>query len=248
MTLLAGPARLVRRVLDLLLLALILTTLVGVALGKLVPLAGGQALAVGGGSMEPAIPMGSAVIVTPVAGHDLAVGDVVSLVAGKSNTVFTHRIVRIAEQDGTTLLETRGDANAAADPTLVPAETVIGRVGWTIPFAGYLITLLSLPIGVAFVLGVAIALLACAWLLEALELRETTRRTRVLRKVAVGRPGPVPSAVAAGPALVASGIGGAVAGHVAASGHPMVAAARPATTGWVVPGRVVTAPRRPAGI
>jgi signal peptidase I len=248
MTLLAGPARLVRRVLDFLLLALILTTLVGVALGKLVPLAGGQALAVGGRSMEPAIPMGSAVVVTPVDADQLAVGDVVSLVAGKSNTVFTHRIVRIVEHDGTTLLETRGDANSAADPTLVPVEAVIGRVGWTIPFAGYLITLLSLPIGVAFVLGVAIGLLSCAWLLETLELRDTTRRTRVLRKVAVWRPGPARSAVVAGPALEASGVGGAVAGHVAASGHPLVAAARPATTGWVVPGRVVPAPRRSAGI
>jgi signal peptidase I len=247
MTMLAGPARLVRRVLDFLLLALILTTLVGVALGKLVPLAGGQALAVGGASMAPAIPVGSAVIVTPVEARDLAVGDVVSLVAGKANTVFTHRIIRIAEHDGATLLETKGDANATADPTLVPVEAVVGRVQWTIPLAGYVITLLSLPIGVAFVLGLAIVLLACAWLLETFELRETTRRTRVLRKVAVWRPGAAPSAVAAGPALVASGVGGQVAGHVAASGHPLVAAARPATTGWVAPGRVVPAPRRSAG-
>lgn len=244
MLFLAGPARFVRRVLDLLLLALILTTLVGVALGKLVPLAGSQALAVGGASMEPAIPLGAAVIVTPVAPSDLAVGDVVSLVAGKSNTVYTHRIIRIAEHDGATLLETKGDANAAPDPTLVPVEAVVGRVGWTIPLAGYLITLLSLPIGVAFVLGVAIGLLACAWLLETLELRETTRRARVLRKVAVWRPGAMRSPAAAGPALIASGIGGPVAGQVAASGHPHVAAARPATTGWVVPGRVVPAPRR----
>ena len=34
---------------------------------------------------------------------------------------------------------------------------ILGRVTWTIPYAGYLITLLSLPVGVAFVVGLALA-------------------------------------------------------------------------------------------
>lgn len=37
------------------------------------------------------------------------------------------------------------------------------------PFAGYLLALLSLPVGVMFVLGIAATLLATAWLLDSLE-------------------------------------------------------------------------------
>ena len=40
-------------------------------------------------------------------------------------------------------IETQGDANAAPDPSLTPATPVIGRVGVAVPYAGYLLTLLS---------------------------------------------------------------------------------------------------------
>ena len=56
----------IRRVLDALLLALIVVVLGGVVLGKLVPLTGRQTIVIGGGSMEPAVPLGAAVIIKPV--------------------------------------------------------------------------------------------------------------------------------------------------------------------------------------
>ena len=56
----------IRRVLDALLLALIVVVLGGVVLSKLVPLTGRQTIVIGGGSMEPAVPLGAAVIIKPV--------------------------------------------------------------------------------------------------------------------------------------------------------------------------------------
>ncbi len=46
---------------------------------------------------------------------------------------------------------------------------MIGRVAWSIPFAGFLLALLSVPIGVMFVLGLGVSLAVTAFLLETIE-------------------------------------------------------------------------------
>jgi signal peptidase len=159
----------IRRVLDGLLLALIVVVLGGVVLGKLVPLTGRQTIVIGGGSMEPAVPLGSAVIIRPVDASELAAGDIVSLKAGPQNTLYTHRIVAVIDRPDGRWVQTKGDANADQDPTLVHASAIVGRTEMVIPLAGYLIALLSIPAGVFFLVGLAASLLAGAWLLESLE-------------------------------------------------------------------------------
>ena len=159
----------IRRVLDALLLALIIVVLGGVVLGKLVPLTGRQTIVIGGGSMEPAVPLGSAVIIKPVDAAALKVGDIVSLKAGPQNALYTHRIVAVIDRPDGRWVQTKGDANADQDPTLVHASAIVGRTEVVIPLAGYLIVLLSIPAGVLFLIGLAASLLAGAWLLESLE-------------------------------------------------------------------------------
>ena len=159
----------IRRVLDALLLALIVVVLGGVVLGKLVPLTGRQTIVIGGGSMEPAVPLGSAVIIKPVDVAALTVGDIVSLKAGPQNALYTHRIVAVIDRPDGRWVQTKGDANADQDPTLVHASAIVGRAEMVIPLAGYLIVLLSIPAGVLFLIGLAASLLAGAWLLESLE-------------------------------------------------------------------------------
>jgi signal peptidase len=175
MRILSRSTVIVRRVLDAVLIALILVVLVGVILGKVVPLTGRQTIIIGGESMEPAIHLGSAIIVAPVAAADLHVGDVVSLRAGDENALFTHRIVEVVDRPDGRWIRTKGDANASPDPTLVHAAAVEGRVQLAIPLAGYLIALLSIPTGVLFLIGLAATLLAAVWLLESLELDSLDR-------------------------------------------------------------------------
>jgi signal peptidase len=170
MKIMAGAITALRRVVDLALIGLIVIVLFGLILGKIVPLTGHQTVIVGGGSMEPAIGLGSAIVIGPVRPADLVAGDIVSLQAGPERTTFTHRIIDVIQRpDGTTWVRTKGDANAGPDPTLVPATAILGRVSWNIPYAGYLLALLSLPVGVIFVLGLAATLLAIAWLFESVE-------------------------------------------------------------------------------
>jgi len=52
-----------RRISDTLLIGIILVVLFGVVLGRVVPLTGRQTLVIGGGSMEPSIALGAAVVV-----------------------------------------------------------------------------------------------------------------------------------------------------------------------------------------
>ena len=164
-----------RIIVEVALLVVIAVGLGGVVLGRLVPALGHPVFVVAGPSMEPAIGIGAAVVLDPVDPATLAVGDVVSLRSGPDKAVFTHRILRTAERDGTVWFETRGDANASPDPSLTPASAVIGRVTVVLPGAGYLLTLLSAPAGVALILSVGATLIVLGWYLETLQLDRRRR-------------------------------------------------------------------------
>lgn len=174
--LIASPAiTVLRRLLDGLLLALVAVSLGVLLLGRVVPFLGHPTLVVAGPSMEPSIPMGAAVVLETVPPSSLAVGDVVSLRSGPQRAIFTHRIVRLAERDGALWLETKGDANLTADPSVTPASAVIGRVTIAIPYAGFLVALYSTPSGILFVISIGLVLLLAGVLLEPRESRPATQ-------------------------------------------------------------------------
>jgi signal peptidase I len=155
-----------REVFDAALVLLVVICLFTIALGRVLPLTGRTTLVVAGGSMEPTIALGSAIVVEPVDPGSLAVGDVVSLRSGPGRAIFTHRVIRVVVNGGTTWVETKGDANATADPSLTPASQIIGRASITIPNAGYLIALLSSLHGIVFVISLGLVLLLAASMVE----------------------------------------------------------------------------------
>ena len=185
--------RAIRRTLDVLLIAVILVVLATITVARIIPsVTGGSTFVVGGGSMEPTIPFGSVVIVTPVNPADLHVGDVVSMRVGKDEAVFTHRIVRLVPRDDGLWIETKGDNNAKNDPSIIPASTVVGRLQLGIPYAGYAVRLLSTGPGVLFLLAIGVMILAGAWFLESLELdQEMARRQAVRARAALAIESPV---------------------------------------------------------
>jgi signal peptidase I len=199
-----------RRLLDAVLIGLIVLVLFGVILGKVVPLTGRQTIIVGGKSMEPAIGLGSAVIIAPVVANDLHAGDVVSLRAGEDRAMYTHRIVEVLQRPDGVYVRTKGDANEHPDPSPVPAADIVGRVQLTIPLAGYLIALLSIPTGVLFLIGLAATLLAAVWLLESLELDGADRRRLTLPAEAPGQGEPISARPVAASLAVMGGHGGGI--------------------------------------
>lgn len=95
-----------------------------------------QLLAVRSGSMAPALPVGSIVVVRPIDPSTVRVGDVLSLERAGAEPV-SHRVVEIVEPGEQPVVRTKGDANAAADPGAVRLTgTTAWRVRAVVPWAG----------------------------------------------------------------------------------------------------------------
>lgn len=90
-------------------------------------------------SMEPALPPGTMIIVTPTEASDLRIGDAVTyqIESGKADVV-THRIIAITHvSDGTYRFTTQGDNNGSADEPQVIEEQIRGKVWYAIPYLGW---------------------------------------------------------------------------------------------------------------
>ena len=161
-------ARWLRRLLDLALVLLVVVVLGLVLAVNAGPALGHQIIVIRGGSMEPTIGLGSVIDVVPVRPADIHSGDVVTL-KDANGTLLSHRVTRVAALPDGLYLETKGDSNATSDGALVPASEVVGRVDASMPKLGYLIYLLTLPMGILSLFCVALTLLLGIWLLEEFE-------------------------------------------------------------------------------
>lgn len=119
-----------------------------------------QGFTVLSGSMEPDYPTGSVIYVKEV-DPNLLENHTVITYRLSGQTVATHRIIEIVEQNGSRLYRTKGDANEFADGSLVSPDQIIGTPVITIPFLGYLMTYIQSPSGMyaAIAVGAAILLL-----------------------------------------------------------------------------------------
>lgn len=132
----------------------ILLAVLAVCLPLSVPkLLGYQVYDVVSGSMDPAIPVHSVVLVQPAAPEELQPGEIVAYRSGSS--VVIHRLVENHVVEGE--LVTKGDANAEPDPLKVEYAGVLGTVTAHIPFIGiYAGALNTLP-GKLYAFGFIVA-------------------------------------------------------------------------------------------
>lgn len=141
------------------------------------PRLGLEVFAIRGGSMQPAIPLGAAVIAARTPPEAIQVDDVVTIRAD-NGIVYTHRVIEVDASEPDVWLRTKGDANMTPDAAPVPVTSVLGVVDVTIPLAGYLIVMLATPAGILSFLAYAGALLLAIWELEGSEAEaETDRRS-----------------------------------------------------------------------
>ena len=83
-------------------------------------------LQVSGSSMSPSICDGDYVTVEPTVSQKIRLGDII-LLASISNTALVHRVTKIEERNGVSVLITRGDAANGQDVP-IPLSHVLGRV------------------------------------------------------------------------------------------------------------------------
>lgn len=106
--------------------------------------------------MEPAIPVGSIVIIKPTDPETLKIGDIICFkVETEWPTTVTHRITNITNED----FITKGDANEDYDHWTVRKENVVGKVIATIPYVGYLGYFARTPIGFMLLIIIPASLL-----------------------------------------------------------------------------------------
>lgn len=120
-------------------------------------------LIVTGGSMEPAIALGSAIVVQPADPKTFKGGEVISYV-DRSESFVTHRIIEVVTDDKGLGFRTQGDANRTADPELVRPKNVLGEVWYSVPLAGYLLHAMAQPMAKAGLMGAVFAILAWQFL------------------------------------------------------------------------------------
>lgn len=105
------------------------------------------------GSMEPALPIGSAIYVEKTNPFDLVSGDIVAFYV--DHEVVAHRIVSNDIQAEE--LMTQGDANSAPDRNPVTYQNVIGKVVLHIPYMGDILFLLSSKQGKVYLFCMLVA-------------------------------------------------------------------------------------------
>jgi signal peptidase I len=102
--------------------------------------AGFRTAAVYSGSMVPKLQVGSLAFERPVDASSVRVGDVITFsdpyVRGR---LVTHRIIRIVRTDHGLAYRTKGDANPTRDPWTIALPAQVGKVSFSVPYAGYLL-------------------------------------------------------------------------------------------------------------
>lgn len=130
-----------------LLLTLLLIVVVGISGSLFIPqIMGYKVYTVLSSSMEPTYKVGGVIYMKPVNPEQIKVDDSITFNAVGFNTVITHRVIQINEQDRTFV--TKGDNNSAIDVEPVPFEYVEGRVDYYLPIIGFLTILVKKPIGI----------------------------------------------------------------------------------------------------
>jgi signal peptidase len=142
--------------------------LAALAVAVLLPLAtflvgvwlfGGQLQAVLSGSMAPAYPQGSLIVMAPIDASAVEVGMPVSFIdPADGGRVVTHRVTAVVAGPSLQFV-TQGDANARPDPIPVPARSIRGRVLWSVTGLGTVVAWLQWPRGFLLLVVVPLALL-----------------------------------------------------------------------------------------
>ena len=90
-------------------------------------------------SMEPAMRAGALALMLPVDAGDVKVGDIIAFDPPwdtDPDVIVRHRVIGV-QHDGQIRFDTKGDATEDSDPYYVPAQSVHGKVVFSIPYLGY---------------------------------------------------------------------------------------------------------------
>ena len=123
------------------------------------------------GSMIPTFGVGELIYVAPAEFQDIQIDDCITYYIDEQETIVTHRVVKIDQENKA--FYTKGDNNAEADRVPVPYKDVIGVVKFSVPKLGCIVQPLGTLYGkVAVICGI----LACVILMNLAAYRKRSRK------------------------------------------------------------------------
>lgn len=117
------------------------------------------------GSMEPTYHVGSLVYVKETESQDLKVDDTITFKLTEE-TIATHRIIEIVEEENSIYYRTKGDANEIEDEKLTSYNDVIGKVEFSIPLLGFLSSFIQSPPGNYITIIIGLILIAFVFIID----------------------------------------------------------------------------------
>jgi signal peptidase len=103
------------------------------------------------GSMEPKLKVGGVVVTRPVEAGDIKVGDIITFHSPLDEKLISHRVIAV-EGGSLPSFQTKGDANEDADSLAVPAQNLVGKVCFHLPYLGYAVQFIKSPLGLVLTL------------------------------------------------------------------------------------------------
>lgn len=107
------------------------------------------------GSMDPALPVGSVIIVRSVEASHIKVGDIIAFKTGtRVDETVVHRVVEVINGSNSISFRTAGDDNTTPDGSAVLAENIVGQGCFHLPFLGYISDFVRTKLGCILFIGV----------------------------------------------------------------------------------------------
>jgi signal peptidase len=122
-------------------------------------------------SMSPTFETGSMIVVRLVDTENIRENDIITYHGSDTSVVVTHRVVEVIREEGLQFV-TRGDANDVNDFVPVPAENVIGKVVFSIPFAGYIMAFMRSKQGLLLLIIIPGVLIVISQVRQLLKLKK----------------------------------------------------------------------------
>jgi len=118
-------------------------------------------LTVESGSMEPSLSRGSLILVNM--DNDYAINEIVTYIDTLENgqeVLITHRIIEVNQTDNVISYITKGDANDTHDLDPIEYEMIIGKMIFSIPLLGFIVSFAKTKLGVILLIVIPCLILA----------------------------------------------------------------------------------------
>jgi len=138
------------------------------------------------GSMEPAIKMGSVVMVKPM--QEYKMGDVITFgEITKTKSPTTHRIHDMKVIEGRPIYITKGDANNAPDQKEIQKRDILGKVLLNIPYLGFAVDFAKKPVGFVLIIGIPAVVIISDEIKKIIKEVKKTKESKESNKTGAGQ-------------------------------------------------------------